>query len=186
MGSLVFYILAFLTVLSAGAVVCLPKVIHSAIALIICFCLLAIHYLFLGSEFIAALQILIYAGAIMVLLVVSIVLMGSAFENQQEAGLLAKVIGVILASALLFVLSLAVPVGKGQFLNFEEQATILFSVVDIGQALFEKYFLAFELVGVLLLLVTVGAVMLLQEKKLPLPEGSGLRAKRQEHAKEAK
>ena len=179
MNLTVFGILAFLTVLSAGAVVCFPRVLHSALALLACFCLMAVHFLLLGSGFLAVLQLLIYAGAIMVLLVLSVVLFGSAAEGKSETAWWAKLLGALLAGGLLYLLASAVPFSGLTFQGLDEQPISTMLMSDIGQALVERYYLAFELSGVLLLLVTVGAVMLLQEKKLPLPAGRGLRAKQQ-------
>ena len=186
MSLTVFSILAFLTLLSAGAVVCLPKVLHSALALLCCLCLLAVHYLFLGSEFLAVLQILIYAGAIMVLLVIGIVLFGSAFAGKKESGWGAVLLGVVVASGLLFALSLAIPFSPEAFREISQQPVTALWVSDIGQAFLEKYYLALEMLGVLLLLVTIGVVMLLQEKKLPLSAGRGLKAKQQDVQEEGK
>ena len=98
---LIFFVCAFLAVLGAALLIFSREPIHSALSLILVMMALAVLYLLLGAEFIAAVQIIVYAGAIMVLFVFVIMLLNAGFEERTDWSKIAKFVGVPLGFFLL-------------------------------------------------------------------------------------
>jgi len=166
MGPITFFVLATLLVLSALAVVLHPNPVKSAMALVVVLFLLAVVFVFLGAHMIAALQVIVYAGAIMVLFLFVIMLLNLDDERRLAAiGLRRGVIlavswgsGALLAGELvwLFVhLSLGAPA---------ETAADYGGVQAVARSLFTDFALPFELTSILLLVAIVGAVVLAQRR----------------------
>ena len=161
-GSVVaFWALAALTVGSALMVAAARNLIHAVVALIISFLGIAGLYVTLSADFVAVTQVLLYAGAISVLILFAIVLTPRAERDNAEtflrfpALLLAVLVGFTMGLAALDTdWSIA---GRG---GFEETASA------IGEALLDKYVLPFEMASVLLLVAMVGAIVLVR------PEGT--------------
>ena len=145
----------------AGAVNLLiqPKTIDSALSLIVVMGSLALIYLLLGAEFVAAIQVIVYAGAIMVLFIFVIMLLNAGEEEQSKGSLVAKVLGI---PGLLVGSAIAV----GVFLRSRPQQEFipigaLYGPADqVGMMLFTKYLLAFEVTSILVLIAIMGAVVL--------------------------
>jgi NADH-quinone oxidoreductase subunit J len=144
----------------AGAVNLLAQShpINSALSLIAVMASLAVEYLLLGAEFLNAVQIIVYAGAIMVLFVITIMLLNAGKEERSKGSRVAILVGVpgvfvgtLLVSWTLFFHSNtgSVPIGalKGD-------------PHDIAQLLFHDYLLPFEVTSVLILIAIMGAVVL--------------------------
>ncbi len=161
-GSVVaFWVLAALTVGSALMVVAVRNLIHAVVALIISFLGIAGLYVTLSADFVAVTQVLLYAGAISVLILFAIVLTPRAERGNTETFL--RFPALLLAVLVGFTLGLAAldtdwPVAARG--GFDETASA------IGEALLDKYVLPFEMASVLLLVAMVGAIVLVR------PEGS--------------
>jgi len=131
--------------------------INSALSLIVVMAALAALYLLLGAEFVAAVQVIIYAGAIMVLFVFTIMLLNADKEEKTEKSRVAVMFGypavAVLAGILtwLLVRQSTMNVRLGQFLG---------STRDIGRLLFRDFLLPFEVTSVLILIAIMGAVVL--------------------------
>jgi NADH-quinone oxidoreductase subunit J len=131
--------------------------INSALSLIVVMAALAALYLLLGAEFVAAVQVIIYAGAIMVLFVFTIMLLNAGKEEKTEKSRVAVMFGypavAVLAGILtwLLVRQSTINVRLGQFLG---------STRDIGRLLFRDFLLPFEVTSVLILIAIMGAVVL--------------------------
>ena len=131
--------------------------INSALSLIVVMAALAALYLLLGAEFVAAVQVIIYAGAIMVLFVFVIMLLNAGVEEKTGKSRVAVIFGypavAVLAGVLtwLLVRQSSVNVQLGQFLG---------STKDIGRLLFRDFLLPFEVTSVLILIAIMGAVVL--------------------------
>ena len=87
MGTTLFFILAAILVVSAFAVVFNRNVVHSALALLVNFCTLAIVYFILNAQFLAIVQILVYAGAIVVLFLFVVMLLGAELGETKRIGM---------------------------------------------------------------------------------------------------
>ena len=156
-----FYFLASLTLLCALMVVISKNPVHSILFLIITFFTISAHYILLNAQFLAAVNIIVYAGAIMVLFLFVIMFLNlGKNERDLKTSTLTKISGTI-AGGLLFVVMFAAlkdaNVGTYDAENFDSQIGM---VENLGKVLFTKYLLPFELASVLFLVAMVGAVML--------------------------
>lgn len=163
MGAVLFYLFAVIAVLAAFLVITFRNPINSALAMVVCFFCLASMYVMLSAHLIAVLQILVYAGAIMVLVLFVIMLMNL---REWELGLwkftLPKVIGLGLVALLLIEgINMLKGVKDWQPAELSEG----FGTVEaVGTRLFSNYLLPFEMVSILLLVGMVGAVVLTKKK----------------------
>ncbi len=160
-GSIVaFWLLAALTLGSALAVVAVRDLIRAVVLLITCFLGVAGLYITLSADFVAVVQVLIYVGAISVLMLFAIMLTPRASRNNAETFF--RIPGILLAGLVAFTISLIsldtdwAVVQRG---GFEETASA------IGESLLDKYVLPFEMAAVLLLVAMLGAILLVH------PEG---------------
>ena len=160
---IVFLIFAIVAVVAAINVVVQTHPISSALSLIGVMGSLAVLFLLLGAEFIAAAQLIVYAGAIMVLFVFVIMLLNAGAEETKNIGSKAKYFGVplliIFLGLLSFVIQALLPRMRGvTFGDFH------MGPGDIGKALFTTYLLPFEVVSVLILIALIGAIVLARKE----------------------
>jgi NADH-quinone oxidoreductase subunit J len=163
--------LTFFFVFSAIAVICAVNVvlqrhpIASALSLVGVMGSLAVLYLQLGGEFIAMAQIIVYAGAVMVLFIFVIMLLNAGAESRSgKASWTAPLLGIpallaFLAFAVYFLLRGFSHAGQVKFGDFTGG-----SAKEIGTALFTTYLLPFEVTSVLILIAIVGAVVLARKE----------------------
>ena len=157
-----FYFLSSLTLLCALMVVISKNPVHSVLFLIITFFTISGHYILLNAQFLAAVNIIVYAGAIMVLFLFVIMFLNVSKQTESHAKVsaLSKVAGVI-AGGLLFVVMIAALKDSGiEGYNPDTYNSQVGMVENLGQVLFTEYLLPFELASVLFLVAMVGAVML--------------------------
>jgi NADH-quinone oxidoreductase subunit J len=170
--TIAFFVFAGIALGCAGAVVLQKNPLYSAISLIGVFIALASLYVMLASPFIAAVQILVYAGAIMVLVVFVIMLLNVeedlfSTKRLKSLGTVGAVMGFALAAQTFFIFY-----AVNRALPNHPAATdnpTMGLPFEIGKSLFTEYLLPFEATGVLLLMAIVGAMMLsrrLQPEKL--------------------
>lgn len=164
MDVILFLIFAIIAVVCAINVVVQTHPISSAISLVGVMGSLAILYLLLGAEFIAAAQVIVYAGAVMVLFVFVIMLLNAGSEVKQGRSLMVQLLGVPLLIAFLGLVAYFV-----QRL-FPRDAAVHFggftggSPLNIGRALFTTYLLPFEITSLLVLIAIVGAIVLARKE----------------------
>jgi NADH-quinone oxidoreductase subunit J len=154
-----FYFLSFLAVLSALMVVFSKNPVHSVLYLVITFFCVACHYLLLNAQFLAAVHVIVYAGAIMVLFLYVIMLLNLNQDDESQKSSLWKAIAVLTAGLLMVVIVGALRGAEAQHINFEK-LTDAGLVKNLGNLLFNEFLLPFEIVSILLLTAMVGAVML--------------------------
>ena len=132
--------------------------ISSALSLIVVMASLGVIYLLLGAEFVAAIQIIIYAGAIMVLFTFVIMLLNAGEEERTKGSRVAAILGIpaLLAGglAMAVVLTRRMPATPLDPMDFRGSAHAL------GRLLFKDYLLPFEVTSVLILIAIMGAVVL--------------------------
>ncbi len=168
MESLLFYLLGGIAVIAAISVVVVRRVFYSALALIVCLSAFAGIYLLLDAPFIAAVQIIVYAGAIMVLFLFVIMLLdpfSAAVYSDKRKFLI--FFGVVLGISVLLILSpllasydpsraprelMQAPGGTG-------------SVAHFAATLFGDYLLPFEVTSVLILVAIIGTVVLAKRQR---------------------
>lgn len=165
-----FLILALVAIATALGMLLSRNAIYSALFLVLNFITVAVFYVLLGAPFIAMAQVTVYAGAIMVLFLFVIMLLGaesiSGEFNWRKAifpGALALILAV--ESAYLLI-TRARPVGEIAPPN--DVVNTINNLRDLGSALFNQYLLPFEVTSILLLVAMVGAIVLIRkEKRVP-------------------
>ncbi len=163
---LLFFLLAVVAVAAALGMLFARNPVSSALWLVLnLFCIAAL-YLTLNAQFIGVIQVLVYAGAIMVLFLFVIMLLNLAalprLEHVDWKRVLGFVLGMAILAQLVYILALGLdalpqPVAP-------EQAAASGTATEIATELFTRYALAFEVIGVLLLVATIGALMLAKRR----------------------
>ena len=154
-----FFIFAAMAVAGALSLILQRHPIHSALSLIVVMVALAALYLLLGAEFIAAVQIIVYAGAIMVLFVFVIMLLNAGEEERTNFSRMARYAG--LPAGILLTLQLAYTVARAASEQPHTAALVRpSSTRELSLMLFSKYVLPFELTSILILVAILGAVVL--------------------------
>ena len=159
MDSLLFYILGSIAVSAAFGVLAMRRVFYAAICLIVCLTALSGVYMLLDSPFIAAVQVIVYAGAIMVLFLFVIMLLdpfsaAALRDKRRSLALFAPLLATVF-------LVLLVPILKAVSLPKPAPAETPFGTAGaIGEALFREYLLPFEVTSILILVAIIGAVVL--------------------------
>jgi len=169
MGSFIlFIILAVIAVAAAVGMLISENAVHSALFLVLNFGAIAVFYLVLNAPFIAMVQITVYAGAIMVLFLFVIMLLGA----ERLRGALGKVTGAELWQRILAGILTVGLLGSIVAVLLEKGGTAVSAAAEInaspselGLRLFEGYVFPFEVTGVLLLVAMIGVVVLSQPKK---------------------
>lgn len=159
MSQYAFYILAGLSIASALMVVFSKKPVHSVLYLIFCFFTIACHYVLLNAQFLAAVHVIVYAGAIMVLFLYTIMFLNMNNEIEPHKTSLLKGSAVVAGGLLLLVLVTALKSSETIPLNNLSSSEIGL-VKNLGNELYNKYMLPFEVSALLFLTAMVGAVML--------------------------
>ncbi|MCC6499472.1 MAG: NADH-quinone oxidoreductase subunit J [Anaerolineales bacterium] len=163
-----FLVLALVAVASALGMLLSRNAVYAALYLVLNFVTVAVFYLLLGAPFIAMAQVTVYAGAIMVLFLFVIMLLGSdALPKSQVLPWqkpLAIVMSVLLAAEAAYLLvTKAKP--AGDVLPPAELVNTTENLRQLGNALFTDYLLPFEVVSILLLVAMVGAIVLTKKEK---------------------
>ncbi|MEZ4616340.1 MAG: NADH-quinone oxidoreductase subunit J [Caldilineaceae bacterium] len=163
---LFFIVIGAISLAAAYGVVASRLPIHSALFLLAHFAMLAILYITLDAQFLAATQVIVYAGGIVILILFVIMLIGSEeIENQGDyrtwTPYVAMVLGLILVSTLVYSL-------LTQYHVENTVGTLIAGGAPavVGLALFTRYILPFELAAVLLLVALLGALLLARQPKL--------------------
>lgn len=161
-----FFAFAGLAVLGALSLILQRHPIHSALSLIVVMVSLAALYLLLGAEFIAAVQIIVYAGAIMVLFVFVIMLLNAGTEERTQFSRLARYVGIPVG--ILLTLQLAYTVARAASEHAHQVPAMgASSTRELSLMLFREYVLPFELTSVLILVAILGAVVLARRERTP-------------------
>src|SRR5579872_5963081 len=164
MTALIFFIFAGIAVFCGVSLVAQTHPIASALSLIGVMGSLAVLYLQLGGEFIAAAQVIVYAGAIMVLFVFVIMLLNAGAEATTfQVSRFVKYFGALLLAAFLglisFIIQGALPKTEGVLFG-----AYTGTALDVGRKLFTSYLLPFEVTSVLILIAIVGAIVLARKE----------------------
>ncbi|HZB88936.1 MAG TPA: NADH-quinone oxidoreductase subunit J [Terracidiphilus sp.] len=162
--TIVFWILALLTVAGGMAAVLLKNLVHCALAVSVAFAGLALLFLQLDAQFAGFAQILVYVGAVAILVVFAI-LMTRSSDAPKERGVFSSTwaAGLVIAAAVFAVLAWAVLRSAGGLAGDARVPTV--SVLQIGQALMGRYVLPLEIVALLLTAATIGAVIVAMHEK---------------------
>jgi len=165
----VFWIFAPIAVVSGAAMLLVRNPVHSALLLVVTQFCLAIFFLQLGSPFLFVVQIIVYAGAIMVLFLFVIMLLGA--EKLPKAKVLpwqrpvAIGLAVLLLAEAIFLLFRRLTTISTPLANPAASVNTTEALRTLGMALFNQYLLPFEVTSILLLVAMVGVIVLTKKEK---------------------
>jgi NADH-quinone oxidoreductase subunit J len=154
-----FFFLSFVAIISAILMVLDSNPVHSVLFLVVTFFAIAGHYLLLNAQFLAAVHIIVYAGAIMVLFLYVIMMLNLNKEIEPHKEQIPKVIAALAAGMLLISLVYAVQ-GVEEEMMMPLRNSNVGLVQNLGMSLYKEYMLPFEISAVLFLSAMVGAVFL--------------------------
>ncbi len=166
METLFFLIVSFVAIVSAILVITCKNPINSALSLIMTFFCLATYYVLLDAPFMAAVQVMVYAGAIMVLMVFTIMLLNirvDASKKHSHKLIFGSIIGFFTVINLIVMLvkgRAALPTGpySGEIIRKIGHTEL------VGREIFTNFLLPFEVTSILLLVAIIGAVILAKKK----------------------
>jgi NADH-quinone oxidoreductase subunit J len=161
--SALFYLFAGLAIACAASTVYHRNPLYSAVSLIGVFISLACLYLTLAAPFIAVVQVLVYAGAIMVLVIFVIMLLNLDDDKPvlrlRYLFAVGGALGLVLLAQTLFIFYAVLKAPKREVAEGETVGKTL----DIGRAMYTEYLLPVEIVGILLLMAVIGGVLLVRK-----------------------
>ncbi|HTZ32310.1 MAG TPA: NADH-quinone oxidoreductase subunit J [Methylomirabilota bacterium] len=160
---IIFFVLALLAIFAAVSLILQRHPIHSALSLIVVMVALAGLYLLMGAEFVAAVQIIVYGGAIMVLFVFVIMLLNAEEEERTNFSKMARFAGIPLALAIAGFIAAAIARNAGS-LPAAEPSGALTSTKTLSNLLFSDFVYPFELTSFLILVAILGAIVLAQRE----------------------
>ncbi|MDM1396690.1 NADH-quinone oxidoreductase subunit J family protein [Myroides odoratimimus] len=166
MVEILFYILSTITLGSAVLTLLSKNPIHSALWLVVSFFSIAGHYILLNSQFLGMVHIMVYSGAIMILMLFTIMLMNLNISHEISKPFITKVVATI-AFCLVGLLLLSITMRGAQTyeLQYATHGQDFQSVQVLGKVLLNEYVMPFEMVAVLLLLSMIGAVLISKKDK---------------------
>lgn len=155
---ILFWILAVVTLFSALMVITSKNPVYSVLRLIITFFTISGHYILLNAQFLAVVNIIVYAGAIMVLFLFVLMLMNLTKDTEPQKNKWLKIAGALAGGSLLLVMIAALK-------STEQKMTELGSgdiglIQNLGKVLFSDYVVPFEISSILFLSAMVGAVLI--------------------------
>jgi NADH-quinone oxidoreductase subunit J len=168
LDNLVFWVFAPISIASAIAMLVMRNAVHSALFLVVNFFTIAVMYLLLDAPFLFAVQIIVYAGAIMVLFLFVIMLLGvDRGDDRREPLMGQRALAVVLGVGFVLEIGLAVRAAIG----FSTLAPDGFDEVNrignaeaLAEVLFRDYFFPFEVTSILLIVAAIAAMVLAQRK----------------------
>lgn len=165
MLEIVFYILSAITLGTAFLTVYSKNPIHSAIYLVVSFFSIAGHYLLFNAQFLAMVHIIVYAGAIMVLLLFTLMLMNLNKEDEVSKPIYIKFAAVFSAGILALVLISALKTAQPEMIEYVSSDEDYQSIKVLGKVLLNEYMVPFEFASVLLLVSMIGAVLISKKEE---------------------
>ena len=159
MEQIIFFLVAFLAVASAVYFVFVRNPLYSVLSLIVTFFSIAAMYILLNAQFLGIVQVIVYAGAIMVLFLYVLMMLNLNKNDESKKQNLSKFIGVFAAGILLIGLLGAFKGLKGNSFAGNVDSSVGLTK-NLGRLLFNEYVLPFELASILILAGIVGAVLI--------------------------
>jgi NADH-quinone oxidoreductase subunit J len=161
-ATIAFYLFATLTIVPALAVIFARNPVHSVLWLILAFFNAAGLFLLLGAEFVAMLLVIVYVGAVAVLFLFVVMMLDVDFKSLRSGFTRNLPFGLLLALVLASEIVVAVSAWKGgpALSNTKVPEGGPSNIVALGQLLYSRYLLPFELAGLILLVAMIGAIVL--------------------------
>jgi NADH-quinone oxidoreductase subunit J len=166
----VFLLFAFLAVISALVVVVHRNPVYSVMSLVVTLISTAVLFILLGAPFLAALQVLVYTGAILVLFLFVIMLLNVERETHRADGRWGQKLAALTSAAIFAAIlgSLSLRTYGGQFSSALTPESV--AIEPLARELFSTYLLPFEIIGLLLLAAVIGATVLARKQDSVSPE----------------
>lgn len=161
-----FYILSAITLATAFLTIFSKNPIHSAIYLVLCFFSIAGHYLMFNAQFLAIVHIIVYSGAIMILMLFTIMLMNLNKEDEKNKSVLSRIAAVVSFCLVAFVLLATFIKAQPVITEYEVSGLDYQSIKVLGKVLLNEYMVPFEFASVLLLVSMIGAVLLSKKEHI--------------------
>ncbi|MBF0422276.1 MAG: NADH-quinone oxidoreductase subunit J [Magnetococcales bacterium] len=162
-ADMIFYLFAALTVLAALGVVGSPNPVHSVLFLVLAFFSTAGLFVLIGAEFLAAILVMVYMGAVAILFLFVVMMLDVDFARLRHEGVRYLPIGLTVGAVMLMELGLMVAHHR------LDHGTVATNTVDntfaIGQALYTRYLYPFEVASLILLVALIGAVALTHRER---------------------
>jgi len=169
MTTLLFVLGSLTAIVSAMSVVTRRNPVYSALSLIVCLLSVALLFLLLGAQFVAALQVIVYAGAIVVLFLFVVMLLNVKDESAVFHSALSQRLAAVAVVLVILVEVVLVSVAGVAWLRKDEWLAVtrlsFGTAQSVGKELFARYLFQFEVASVLLLVAIVGAVALVKSKR---------------------
>jgi NADH-quinone oxidoreductase subunit J len=164
---ILFCVLSVITLATAFLAIYSKKPIHNAIYLVICFASISGHYLLLNAQFLAFVNLIVYIGAIMILMLFTIMLMNLDKENEVFKPRVTRFGSVVLFCLMCLVL-IAIFINSKPIADnsYDVTGEDYQSINVLGKLLLNEYMVPFEFASVLLLVAMIGAVLLSKKEKL--------------------
>ncbi|KGO87250.1 NADH dehydrogenase [Flavobacterium rivuli WB 3.3-2 = DSM 21788] len=166
MITIVFYILSAITLGTAFLTILSKNPIHSAIYLVLCFFSIAGHYLMFNAQFLAIVHIIVYSGAIMILMLFTIMLMNLNKEDERHKPILSRIAAVVSFCLVAFVLLATFIKAQPALREYKVSGQDYQSIQVLGKVLLNDYMVPFEFASVLLLVSMIGAVLLSKKEHI--------------------
>lgn len=165
MIEILFYILSAVTLGSAFLTILSKNPIHSAIWLVVCFFSIAGHYALLNSQFLAMVHIIVYSGAIMILMLFTIMLMNLNISDEISKPFVTKLVATVCFCLIGFFLVSALAQTAPSLDTYMDTGIDFQSINVLGKVLLNEFVLPFEMAAVLLLMAMIGAVLISKKDK---------------------
>lgn len=166
---ILFYFLSAVTLGTAFWTIYSKNPVHSALSLVVCFFSIAMHFLLLNSQFLAIVQIIVYSGAIMVLILFTIMLMNLNKEDEVHKPRINR-IGAIVTFVSISVILIVIFKYAAPFIpEYDVSGTDYQSIKTLGKVLLDEkegFMIPFEYVSILLLVAMIGVVLLSKKEVL--------------------
>lgn len=165
MITIIFYILATITLGTAILTVLAKNPIYSAIYMVVCFFSIAGHFLMLNAQFLAVVHIIVYTGAIMILLLFTLMLMNLSDRHEPKKKIASRVAAAV-AGCLTAIVILAILLKANVVMESYQAANVDFqSAQVIGQVLLDEYLVPFEFASIMLIVAMIGSVLISKRDK---------------------
>ncbi|MDQ6845555.1 MAG: NADH-quinone oxidoreductase subunit J [Bacteroidota bacterium] len=156
---ILFWFLSILAIVAAIGVIASKNPVYSVLWLIVVFFAISGHYILMNAQFLAIVNIIVYAGAIMVLFLFVIMLMNLNAEGEPPKNIYLKVAGIIAGLCLMIVIIAALSNSTSKNIVLKS-GTDVGLIKNLGMALFNEYVIPFEISSVLFLSAMIGAVII--------------------------
>lgn len=159
-SEILFYSLSTLAIGSAVMVVLSKNPVHSVLWLIVTFFAISGHYIMMNAQFLGIVNLIVYAGAIMVLFLFVIMLMNLNADSEPQKNKWLKLAGMLAGGCLLLVMVAALKQAEVKGATTELNTGDIGLISNLGRVLFTEYVVPFEISSILFLSAMVGAVMI--------------------------